>query len=336
MKRSKLSLPRSPIIRSVCFFSMLMLFSLFVLNSLVLAKETNHIPGQVMVKFKYDEIELPQGRGEAEFDRVSIRSVALKQILQRLQVDRFRQIVPTVVKGDTVRTLPDGTTIKLADFSQLYLLTFPPALPVDTVLAALENVEPIIYAEPDQYTNSDAEPDDQFFVNGDQWHLKQDSDEDIDAPEAWDLSKGDGINVAIIDQGVRVTHEDLAGKIAEGGETTICTTCEDPNHGTKVAGVVGAATDNNGIGVAGVGWNAKIIPYNDNQQLSQSIADINAAVSAGADIINMSWNNRSYSQSFKEALQNAFAQGVTLVASAGNINSDEDPLSAIRMHSTAW
>lgn len=270
----------------------------YYLDLLAQAEKSNWIPGRVMVKFKYDEAELPEGKVESDFARVDIRSAALKEALQRFGVSRFARVVSNAVRGDTLRTLPDGRQIKLTDFSQLYLLTFPETIPVDSVIAVLQRRDEVIYVEPDQYNIYDVEPNDEFF--DDQWHLKQSSDEDIDAPEAWDLNKGDGVKIAIHDTGVRTTHEDLISK-REGGETSFSST-----HGTMVAGVAAAAT-NNTDGVAGVAWNSKFIPYDNQGTVSGDVADINAAVSAGADIINMSWSLPSYAQSLKDALDNAFA-----------------------------
>lgn len=282
----------------------------------VLAQErkSNIIPGRVMVKFKFDEIELPAGETKADFGRVTIRSVDLKRILQSFEIDQFAKVVPTAVKGDTLRVLPDGRTVKIHDFSQLHLLRFPKEISVDSVVTVLQEFDQVIYAEPDQIPRSTATPDDEFFE--DQRYLHQTNDKDIDAPEAWEKSKGDGIKIAIVDNdGVRTTHEDLDGKI-EGGETTT-----DGNHGTQVAGVAAAETHDilpgEDPGIAGVGWNSKIIPY-EFTGLSGAVNDINAAVSAGAHIINMSWVVDQFSTTLKNALDNAAVQGRTLVVSAGN------------------
>ncbi len=293
------------------------------LNIFAQEKKSGIVPGRVIVKFKYDEIELPQGETRAEIGRVSFRSATLNRVLQRFKINHFARIVPAAVKGDTLRVLAKGAIVKLADFSQIHLLSFPEDISVNSVVAALQELDQVVYAEPDQFLVYDADPpNDEFF--DDQWHLQQSNDIDIDAPEAWHLSKGDGIKIAIIDLGVRVTHEDFVGKIAPGGETTITVVSGNPNHGTKVAGVAGAAT-NNTVGVAGVGYNAKIIPYDNKNILSESANDINAAVAAGADIINMSFHNITYSQTFRDALLNAFSQGVTLIATSGNNSESTFP-----------
>jgi hypothetical protein len=99
-----------------------------------------------MAKVNYDEVELPAGRTEVDFGQVNIRSAVLRQALQRFQINRIARVVPTAVKGDTLRILPDGTRIKLTDFFDLYLLTFPDNISVDSVVTALQRLAPVIYA----------------------------------------------------------------------------------------------------------------------------------------------------------------------------------------------
>jgi serine protease len=90
-----------------------------------------------------------------------------------------------------------------------------------------------------------------------QWHYPQ-----IGAPPAWSLTTGapDRV-VAVVDSGLDVSHPEFAGRVVPGYDFVLnTTTMTDPDgHGTHVAGTVGAAT-NNSVGVAGVDWNARIMP----------------------------------------------------------------------------
>jgi serine protease len=90
-----------------------------------------------------------------------------------------------------------------------------------------------------------------------QWHYPQ-----ISAPQAWNLTTGatDRV-VAVVDSGLDVLHTEFAGRVVPGYDFVLnTTTMTDPDgHGTHVAGTVGAAT-NNSVGVAGVDWNARIMP----------------------------------------------------------------------------
>ena len=143
------------------------------------------------------------------------------------------------------------------------------------------------YAEPDRLMTTMATPNDPRYA--DQWALS-DAAGGLRLPAAWDLSTGSGINVAVIDTGYR-PHADLAGQVLPGYDFITSTAtaadgngrdsdAQDPGdwltasqcgagspaldrvsswHGTHVAGIVAART-NNSLGMAGVAWNAKIVP----------------------------------------------------------------------------
>jgi len=240
----------------------------------------------------------------------------LQSLFTDLQVDSIFKVVPFAIRGDTIRILSDGTVLKLEDFSLLFKITFSLKINIDSMVTKLSRIPDVFYAEPNQYLYPGVDPDDPAYENADQWYLKQSSDEDIDIDSAWDLSKGDGIKIAIIDHGVRITHNDIDDKI-DGGETTMFT-----SHGTQVSGVAGAETNNDKL-MAGVAWNSSIIPYNMQSDLSNAIGDIYSALAAGADIINMSWYARNYSQGLKDVLDNVIAQGRIPVACA--MNNEETP-----------
>ncbi|PSR53061.1 hypothetical protein AHMF7605_05735 [Adhaeribacter arboris] len=122
------------------------------------------------------------------------------------------------------------------------------------------------YAEPD-FTfsgHSDYLPNDFFYPS--QWFLSQDSDADIDAPEAWDITAGSSsVVVAVIDgHGYDLTHPDMAGQIvnpydASNDDNSPLPQNEYANHGTPCAGLIAGAT-NNRIGGSSVGNNIKVMP----------------------------------------------------------------------------
>lgn len=167
------------------------------------------------------------------------------------------------------------------------------------------------------------------------------ADADIDAPEGWDLTHGSAaIRIAILDSGVYCSHVDLTAKCIE--EVNFVGHHGSPvddilGHGTHVAGIA-AATPDNGVGIAGVAWEAKIgslkVCYEDLTLewlgIIQGVcedADIAAAIlyaaQNGYDVINLSLAGPQFSQTLKNAVNTAWSQGVVIVAGAGNGYSTE-------------
>ena len=102
--------------------------------------------------------------------------------------------------------------------------------------------------------NDEGAPDDTFYDR--QWALAK-----IDAEAAWKYSTGSDVTIAVIDSGVDLDHPELAARVVEGydfvNEDTVAD--DDYGHGTLVAGVSAAAAHND-KGIAGVAWNARILP----------------------------------------------------------------------------
>ncbi|MPZ74724.1 MAG: S8 family serine peptidase, partial [Nitriliruptorales bacterium] len=174
-----------------------------------------------------------------------------------------------------------------------------------------------------------------------QWGPKQ-----VNAPDAWAASTGDGTVIAVVDSGVDLTHPDLAGQLVSGATFVGCAEdgpCGDGDwasggqeagepdpHGTHVAGIAAAATDN-GVGVAGVAPDAKIMPVKvlgeDGGTFEEVAAGIRYATDNGADVINLSLGAIPGVQVLeitgligdaKEAIAYANGKGVTVVVAAGN------------------
>jgi len=159
-------------------------------------------------------------------------------------------------------------------------------------------------------------------------------DADIDAPEAWAMSTGHTVTVAVIDSGIDYTHPDLAANYAGGIDyiTLDGDPMDDHGHGTHVSGTIAAAMSNptgdpaEDEGVVGVAPFARIRAYkvcdaNGNcsdfaiqQAIVQAVAD-------GAKVINMSLGGAERSQGLDDAVQFAWNAGLVIVAGAGNDNS---------------
>jgi subtilisin family serine protease len=150
---------------------------------------------------------------------------------------------------------------------------------------------------------------------------------DIRAVEAWDIATGNpDIVIGVMDSGIS-PHPELAGRILPGinipnGTTVVSDGCS--SHGTHVAGII-AATRGNGVGIAGICGNAKLLPVvivNPCNGLETWLADgIVWAVDNGADILNMSLQYGVGGDYLRAAVQYAAARGVPMVAATGNSNS---------------
>lgn len=214
------------------------------------------------------------------------------------------------------------------------------------------NADPRVeYAEPDYIRRADALPDDPLL--GELWGMPQ-----IGAPGAWALTAGAAdVVVADIDTGVDYTHPDLAASmwknlgeipandIDDDGNGYVddvygidaCNRDADPmddhGHGTHTAGTIAAVGDN-GVGVTGVAWKAKVMALKFIRAIgggydSEAIACINYAIArklAGVNVvaINASWGGGGGSQALKDAIDAAGAAGIVFVAAAGNDNVDTD------------
>ena len=178
-------------------------------------------------------------------------------------------------------------------------------------------------------------------------------DADIDAPEAWDIQKGDpNLVIGVIDTGVDYDHPDLSANIwTNPGEIAGDRIDNDRNgyiddvrgwdfadndnnpmdvdgHGTHVAGTI-AGKGNNGVGVTGVAWNAKIMPlkFLDDRGdgfTSNAILAINYATAKGVKLTNNSWGGGGHSQALYDAINTAGQQGALFIAAAGNDGTNND------------
>ena len=182
-------------------------------------------------------------------------------------------------------------------------------------------------------------PNDTYY--GLQWGIQQ-----LNADDAWATSTGQGQVIAVLDTGVDLTHPDLKGKLVRGATFVSCP--KEPNgcgngswldkekwedahpHGTHVAGIA-AATTGNGLGIAGVARDAKIMPVKVLKEEGGSFDEIAAgiywAVNNGADVINMSLGALPGVQAFaltgiwdeiRVAIDYAVARNVAVIVAAGN------------------
>src|SRR5689334_1557767 len=180
-----------------------------------------------------------------------------------------------------------------------------------------------------------------------QWALIQ-----VHAPAAWPVSTGTGVKIGIVDSGVNRNHEDLVGKVIAAatcvntnGNVANCQSgANDGNdingHGTHVAGIA-AATAGNGVGIAGVAPNAKLIvarafaPDPNGGEPTANLNDVKAAiewvVAQGAQIVNLSVGVETNgvntcnllgcgSNPLGPAVEEAWQKGALPIIASGNSN----------------
>ena len=195
---------------------------------------------------------------------------------------------------------------------------------LDAAIRAYRADPRVAYAEPDGVLRATTTPNDPSFIY--QYGMTK-----IQAPAAWSLTTGSAsIKIAILDCGIYEAHPDLAGKVIDRQDFTgsLNGTNDLCDHGTHVAGIASADT-NNGIGVAGVGYNTallngKILGDDGTGDYTWVAAGIHWAADNGANVINMSLGGfGACSPTVQEAVDYAWARNVVIVAAAGNDGRNE-------------
>jgi subtilisin family serine protease len=259
------------------------------------------------------------------------------------------------------------------EIEDLQVLQLPPDTTAAAMIAVYQASGLVEYAEPDLVVQALATPNDVHFSNGSLWGLHNTGqfggkpDGDIDAPEAWDiLHDAPGVIVAVIDTGIRATHEDLAANLwinpGESGPDLLGLDkrfngrdddgngyvddvnginaiyglgwpIDDNGHGTHVAGTIGAR-GHNVVGIVGVAWRVqlmalKFLNHVADGSISDAIECIHYARTKRARIINASWGwYGENSAALRDAIRTAGNAGIIFVAACGNssINNDINPL----------
>lgn len=236
----------------------------------------------------------------------------------------------------------------------LWKVNLPDGQTVDEALADLSARDDILYALPDYQIRADYIPNDAQF--GKMWGLSNTGqtggtvDADIDAPEAWDVTRGSSsIVVAVIDTGVDYNHPDLKANVWLNADeipgnridddrngyiddiygwdfaNDDSNPMDDNGHGTHVAGTI-AALGNNALGVTGVAPGVKLMALKfldstGSGYTSDAILALDYAVANGARISNNSWGGAMpFEQPLADAIQRAAAANHLVVAAAGNGN----------------
>ncbi|MGE5674701.1 MAG: S8 family serine peptidase [Mycobacterium leprae] len=274
--------------------------------------------------------------------------VSFKPGTAKSEVDSLRN----QVKGTTVRTYRNGTQ----------LIKFPKGSDLKAVVTTLTRSGKVRYAEPDYLvTKDEVIPNDYYFSQ--LWGLQNTGQDilgtlgtpgvDINATNAWSITMGSPeVVVAVIDTGVDINHPELKDHIwTNPGETSCDDDIDNDNngyvddchgwdfvnndntvfdwededaHGTHVSGTI-AATINNGIGVAGVAPNVKIMPVKflgtQGGYISDGLLATDYALSFGVKLANNSWGGGPFTYAEYDQINSA---DMLFVAAAGNDAQDDD------------
>lgn len=192
---------------------------------------------------------------------------------------------------------------------------------VNDKVAEYQKDPAVEYAEPNYIAKALDLTNDPYLPN--QWGMYKVKAADP-STSAWTTAKSDpSVKVAILDTGIDQDHPDLSSKIVAQNNCTTSSTLDDLyGHGTHVAGIAAAAT-NNGTGVAGIGYNASLMNAkglgDDGSGYYSWLANcIVWAADSGANVINMSLGGSAKSQTLQNAVNYAWNRNVVLVAAAGN------------------
>ena len=314
-----------------------------------LRMDQDFVPGEALVQFA-DKLRT---RSEA----TSVANAALTGNTKSERAGHVKRIDIAEVMQDArvTRSSANLNTSQVERLDALYRDNPMQRRKWDTLQAVkiLRKRSDVIYAEPNYLRKPFRTPNDSFYDR--QWHYPL-----INLPQAWETTTGNpNVVVAVIDTGVVLNHPDLQGQLVAGYDFIsnasnaldgdgIDANPDDPGdrtrpdgsssfHGTHVAGTVAAATDNSS-GVAGVAWNARIMPLRalgtlgaTDYDVAQAIRfaaglanDANSFPAIPASVINMSLGGNAFSATLCNAVSAARAAGTIVVAAAGN-NSSASP-----------
>ncbi len=285
-------------------------------------------PGKVLVKLTQQAAMQARSVDMADPDEIVTAGIpTLDERLAQIGASGMESVISDVA-GATGQS-KDEISIQAEQVGQLYFVAYEADMAPQQVADYLNQDPAIEYAEPNYFAGiagqpqaapPQFQPNDPYFKY--QWPLQN-----IQMPAAWDIATGQNVVVAIIDTGIDFNAPDLANTPRVPGydfANNDTDPTDDQGHGTHVSGSVAQST-NNGLGVAGVAFNARLMPIkalgsDGNGSYENIIKGIIFAVDQGADVINMSLAGGSPSASLQDAVRYANSKGVVVVAAAGNNN----------------
>src|SRR3990170_1352443 len=268
----------------IAFFAVLL--SLFTSPALAQAptipRSNQRVPGRILVKFKEST---PQNIVDERLSELNVRISA--------RINKLNVLVLNVPESQE-----------------------------DAIISAFSKIPNVEFAEPDFVATALATTNDPSLST--QWGMFKVQAANSSGPSAWDITTGSAsVKTAILDTGIDQDHPDLSAKIVANQNFTTSPTVDDLyGHGTHVGGIAAAVT-NNSVGVAGLCYNSslmnvKVLDDTGSGYYSWIANGITWATDNGAKVINMSLGGSSGSSTLQNAVNYAVANGVVVVAAAGN------------------
>jgi len=296
--------------------------------------KSNIVTGKIVVKFK-DEINV--------LSQVSHNTIAIDP--NEIATEPGVRSVESLKFNQNKNLTTNSLSTKNSVLDNIYIIQIDREEDTKNIIRKLQSYSNVLYVEVFYQEQL-------LFTPNDPNIGAQTSLDLIKAKEAWDITKGnESIIIGVSDTGVQLDHVDLAGNLFLNESDPINGIDDDGNgyvddyqgwdfadddndptadqngHGTQVAGVSSAVT-NNGIGIAGVGYNSKYVPlkvFNSSNGVAfDTYSSIIYAADQGYDVINLSWGSEgTYSEFAQDVINYAVLEkDMVVVAAAGNTNDE--------------
>jgi len=321
--------------------------SVLPIDTTINSEELELVPGEIIVKFK------PNVSVEPSISTKGIATIGCRSI------DALNEQHGVTSLENVFKTAKKAVAKEIPDLTNIYILKLPKDTNILSIAEVYQKNPNVVYAEPNYIAHICVKSNDPYYSQ--QW-----AHQNMQSEQAWDIETGDpNVVIAIIDTGVDWDHPDLAAniwnntnEILDGNDTDgdgyiddirgwdfVDTTLpvypgEDSNvrdndpmdfhgHGTHCSGIAAAVT-NNGVGIAGMCWNCKIMAVRSGYKGADGTGYLESddtataivyAADNGADVISMSWGDYTNSSLIKDTIDYAYCKGVVLVGAAGNDNT---------------
>lgn len=307
----------------------------------------NYEPGVLIVKFKpapgRDMARQVAHSGAGTMRKEATGADGVNRLLAQNSVKNVDVLFYDL--AEKLGNTPTGKSEDENDFGlgRVYVLEFDTNADIAALVAEFERDPNVEYAEPNYIAEPAYYPDDPYLYA--QYALTQ-----THTIEAWDIEQGSSLVViAVVDSGIDDDHEDFqyrlwtnpsepwANGIDDDGNglvddihgwnwehnnNDIDDFIEVPDigwngHGTKISGIAAASSDN-GVGIAGVCPNCRIMPLVARSDGNNFVKAIKYAADKGAEVINMSWTYSDPYSWLEDAINYAVVRDCVMVAAAGN------------------